>query len=80
MKTSLPQLAIALFAALSLSQCSTAYWSNASLRPAAPGQVTKRIYEEEGHRYLEERRIISLHPYEAVVVTTRLADQAPPLM
>ena len=80
MKTRLPQLAIAVFATLSLSQCSTAYWTNASTHQPMPGQVTKRIYEEDGHRYLEVRRLISLHPYEAVVVTTRLADQAPPLM
>jgi hypothetical protein len=63
-----------------LSQCSSASWTDSSVRPPAPGQVGRRIYEENGHRYLEERRIISVNPYEAVVTTTQLADRPPPLL
>lgn len=71
---------LAVQACLMLSNCSSSnsYWTDSSpKREPKAGQVGRRIYEANGHRYLEERRVISTNPFESVVTTTQLAENTP---
>ena len=77
MKTKLTMFMAAPLSLL-LCNCSNTYWTDSSPpRHPAPGQVGRRIYEANGHRYLEERRVISVNPFESVVTTTQLAENSP---